>query len=124
MITRKPTKEMLNEWKATWEQYKDRLRPNRKSGAELLAYLQSHYTLTEISDKKALDVISANVTGNEYWAEKLPDGQSPDPRAFYLENTGNGQKFYLAEQKDSPDLWGDSITRILVGVGSHNISML
>ena len=53
---------------------------------------------------------------NEYWAEKLPAGQQPIPKTFCLEDVGNGHKFYLSENKDSPDLWGDEITRIFVGV--------
>lgn len=116
MITTEPTREMFEEWKAVWKQYKDLLRPNRKSGAELLTYLQSNYPLTEIFDKKALDVISENVALNDHLAEKLPVGQSPVPRAFFLENTGNGRRFYLAENRDCPDLWGSDITRIFVGV--------
>lgn len=116
MITTEPTWELLDEWKAVWEQYKDSLRPNRKTGAELLTYLQSKYPLTEIFDKKALDVVSETVTLNEHLTEKLPVGQSPVPRAFFLENTGNGRRFYLAENSDSPDLWGSELTRIFVGV--------
>lgn len=116
MITREPAREMIDEWKAVWEQYKDSLRPNRKNGAELLAYLQSAYSLTEIFDKNALDAIAENVALNEVWAEKLPVGQAPVPRAFFLENAGNGRKFYLDQNRDSPDVWGDDITLIFVGV--------
>lgn len=116
MITQEPTREMLDEWKAVWEQYKDLLRPNRKSGADLLAYLQSKYSLTERFDKNALDAISENVMLNDHLAEKLSAGQSPVPRAFFLDNTENGRRFYLAENRDSPDLWGNDITRIFVGV--------
>lgn len=36
MLTREPTKELLQEYKSIWMQYKDQLRPNRKSGRELL----------------------------------------------------------------------------------------
>lgn len=116
MITQKPTLEMLIEWKNTFEQYKDLLRPNRKSGADLLKYLQSNYFLTEITDQKVLTVISENVSRNKVYAEKLPTGQLPLPKAFYLEDMGSGHKFYLSQNKDSPDLWGGEITRIFVGV--------
>ena len=116
MITQKPTLEMLTEWKNTFEQYKDLLQPNRKSGTDLLEYLQSNYFLTEITDKKALTVISENVSRNEIYAEKLPASRLPLPKAFYLENIGNGHKFYLSENKDDPDLWGGEITKIFVGL--------
>ena len=116
MITQGPTPGMLAEWKKISEQYKGLLRPNRKSGADLLGYLQSSYPLTEITDKGALAVISENVSQNAFWAEKLPAGQLPLPKAFYLEDIGNGHKFYLPENKDRPDLWGGEITKIFVGV--------
>lgn len=116
MITQKVTPEMLTEWKNIFEQYKDLLQPNRKSSTDLLGYLQSNYFLTEIMDKEVLTVVSENVSMNKFFAEKLPAGRLPLPKAFYLENIGNGHKFYLSENKDNPDLWGDKITKIFVGV--------
>lgn len=117
MITREPTKEMLEEWKSIWEEYKDVLKPNRKSGEEVLTYLQSHYVLTEIDDENALSCISEPVKENEYFAEKLPEGTAINPRAFYLENTGCGKKFYLPENKDNTYLWGEEgIEKIFIGV--------
>lgn len=116
MITQKATPEILAEWKNIYEQYKDLLQPNRKSGTDLLNYLQSSYSLTEIRDEEVLEVISENVSRSAFLAEKLPAGQLPLPKAFYLEDIGNGHKFYLSENKDHPDLWGDEITKIFVGV--------
>lgn len=107
---------MLTEWKDTFNQYKDLLQPNRKSGADLLYYLQSNYSLTEVTDEEALAVISENVSMNRYFAEKLADGQMPLPKAFYLENIGNGHKFYHYDNKDHPDLWGGEIAKIFIGV--------
>lgn len=116
MITQRPTVEILNEWKKIFEQYKDLLRPNRKSGADILNYLQRNYSLTEIPDEDMLKVISENVSRNKFLAEKLPVGQLPVPKAFYLENIGNGHKFFLSENKDRSDLWGGEITKIFVGI--------
>lgn len=116
MITQKPTKEMLDEWKATWLQYKSKLQPNRKSGTELLAYLQSKYVLTEIYEKDATDAVIGNVTMNPPFSEKLPKGSAPVPRTFFIENAGNGQVLYQDENKDCADIWGGDITRIFVGV--------
>lgn len=116
MITQKPTPEILTQWKNIFEQYKDLLQPNRKSGTDLLEYLQSNYSFTEITDEEVLTVISENVSRNAFYAEKLPAGQLPLPKAFYLEDIGNGHKFYLSENKDPSDLWGDEITKIFVGV--------
>lgn len=116
MITYEPTKEMFEEWKAIWAQYKNRLRPNRKSGALLLKYLQDNYVLTEIHDKEASDAVSGNVLMNKPLSEKLPAGEKPVPKTFFLENTGNGERFSRPENKDPLDLWGGDITKIFVGI--------
>lgn len=116
MITRQPTPEMLAEWKTTFERYKDLLQPNRKSGTALLEYLQSNYSLTEITDEKALNAISDNISRNQIYLEKLPAGQLPRPKAFFVEDEGNGHKFYLAENRDRPDFWGGETRKIFVGL--------
>lgn len=116
MITHRPTPKMLEEWKNIFEQYKDLIQPNRKSGTDILDYLQRNYPLTEITDKEVLLVISENVSQNKSYAEKLPAWQQPLPKAYYIENIGNGHKFYLPENMDHPDLWGGEITKIFVGV--------
>lgn len=116
MIVKATTQEQLEQWKAVWEEYKDRLKPNRKTGGEVLAYLRSRYSLTEVGDQAALQAISENVTENQYLREKLPKGRQPDPRAFYLENCGEGEKFYSPENRDDPEVWGGTITRIFIGV--------
>lgn len=116
MIVRESSREDWEEWKSIWTTYKDRLRPNRKTGQELLSYLQSQYVLTELFDVQALDVIRFNVTENKYLAEKLPRGAVPVPRAFYLENKGRGEVFYLPANRDSAELWGGDVTRIFVGL--------
>lgn len=116
MITQKPTKQDLAEWKAIWEQYRDGIQPNRKSGGELLSYLQNHYVLTEIPDTKALACVSETIKLNPYLAEKLSNGATPIPRTFYVENSDKGEKLYSAENRDCSDLWGDELTKIFVGV--------
>ena len=116
MIVQIPSKEQLEEWKSTWIKYKELIKPNKKTGLELLEYLQSEYSLTEIFDADTLDAISYTVTTNEPRSEKLPDGVSPAPRAFYLDNAGQGEKFYLPENKDDEELWGGDITKIFVGI--------
>ena len=116
MIVQMPSQEVLKEWKSLWKCYKDTLQPNRKNGPELLQYLQSNYCLTEIFEDNILNTISENVTNSPYWSDKLPEGSSPFPKAYYLENHGNGKKFYLPENQDPIDLWGGVITRIFVAI--------
>lgn len=93
MITKMPAKGMVNRWKETWKRYKNLLLPNSNSAEGLLGYLQSRYSLTEIFLEGAPEAVCENVLKNEPLAEKLPAGQKPLPRAFYLENGRGGPEF-------------------------------
>lgn len=95
MITGQPDEKTLSEWKELWMRYKDGLHPNRKSGRELLTYLQSNYALRERFDPTALDAVSWSVMSNEYLAEKLPAGRQPIPRSFLLKTRGRGENSIL-----------------------------
>lgn len=99
MLMQEATPEMLVQWKSVWQHYKDKLQPNRKTGAELAAYITAKYPLRELNDKRAAQVVIGNVLDNECNAEKLPDGAKPSPVTFIVENTGNGERLY-AEQDE------------------------
>ena len=94
MLMTPATPEMVREWKKIHRQFKDKLKPNRKSGQEIVDYLLAKYSLTPINDSKAKQVISLNVLENEPLREKLPKGAEPNPVAFFLENEGEGLNIY------------------------------
>ena len=62
--------------------------PCRKSGAELLAWLEARYRLTPLTSARALAVARENVLLNPPLREKLPPGQAPRPAAFALPGRG------------------------------------
>ncbi len=111
MLMQKPALEMCEEWKSVWNQYKDRLTPNRKSGQELIDYLSKEYVLTEIHDKKAADVVRFNVTMNEVHASRLAPGAVPITKTYYVENQGNGCILYENVDEIFKDL-----EKIFVGI--------
>ncbi len=94
MLMQEATQQMVKEWKAVWDQYKDRLRPNRKSGLEVVDYLASKYPLKELHDDRAAQVVTDNVLCNKVYAEKLPAGATPSVMTFIIENTGTAEVLY------------------------------
>lgn len=94
MLMTPATPEMIQEWKEIHRQYKNRLKPNRKSGQEIVDYLLAKYSLTPITNSKAKQVIYLNVLENEPLKEKLPKGAEPAPVAFYLDDEGEGKNIY------------------------------
>ena len=96
MLMHAATEEDLRQWREIYQAYKDRLRPNKKSGEELLAYLKGKYPLKEIEDPEG--VVAGNVTENEFSARKLK-GAAPVTVAFLVENTGAGKALYEAQDE-------------------------
>lgn len=115
MLTQELTPAMLEEWKQLWLQYKDQLQPNRRSGQELLDYLSNKYILTEVHNPDYLDIVTYNVTINAHFAEKLPDGKPPLPKAFFIKNEGAGKRLYLEQDEIFLD-----VENIFVGIDLHS----
>lgn len=95
MLMQKATPEMIEEWKAIWENYKDKLQPNRKSGSEIVDYIAGKYPLISLNnDEKAKQIVCQNVLQNIANFEKLPEGKAPFPAVFIVENKDNGKDLY------------------------------
>ena len=98
MLMQEPTSEMVEEWKKIWIEYKDKLRPNRKSGKEVVEYLKNKYLLEELHDDNASQVVIDNLIYNKPLADKLPMGAEPSAVTFIIENKDNGK--FLYENQD------------------------
>ncbi len=90
----KATPEMIKEWKKVWNEYKDKLLPNRKSGKEVVEYLKSKYSLEELNDDNAKQVVIKNVLYNKIYRDKLPTGEEPSAVTFIVKNQANGESLY------------------------------
>ena len=104
MLMTEATPEMVEEWKRIWVEYRDKLKPNRKTGKEIIDYLTSQYSMTEIFDQEYLNVVSENVLNSEHYLEKLQANTSPSPRAFIINNSGAGQTLY----KNQDEIFNES----------------
>ncbi|MEN6339394.1 MAG: hypothetical protein ABFD03_04645 [Clostridiaceae bacterium] len=99
MLTQPATPELIESWKRTFAQYKDRLRPNRKSGTELKEYLAAKYPLREETSARAHRVVTGNILGNKPLANELPPGKQPEPYCAVILRQGAGNSLY-AEQDE------------------------
>lgn len=117
MVTEEPTKETTVQWRALWEGYRDRLRPDRISGRALLGHLQGRYELTEMFDGWAAGCVIGSVLENACCREKLPAAARPAARTFCLENSGAGKALCEGESGDSAPR-GRAGDRSFVGVNT------
>ena len=114
MLVKSIDRKKIAKWKYLSKKYGGTLVPDRKSGRDLLKYLQEKYVLEEIKDVKALEVVCGNVTENEVFSEKLPLGALPDPVAFYIKNQGAGKILY-ENKGEGEEVFADS-EKIFVGI--------
>lgn len=98
MLMQKPTPEMIEMWKEVWNDFKDKLSPNRKTGKEIVAYLKDKYSLEEQHDDNVKQVVINNVLYNKPYSDRLPEGAEPSVVTFIVVNEDNGK--FLYENQD------------------------
>ena len=94
MLTHEPTPGEIADWKRIYDAHHGCLNTNRKTGAELYAYLQSRYPLRPLSDPRADQVVIQNILQNESLACELPPGAAPNPVCCIVEPVGAGETLY------------------------------
>ena len=89
MIFGPASKEKVCEWRKIHKEYKYKLTPNRKSGKEVLEYLQNKYLLDEFNEERAFRAVYETVLKNEFQKQKLTPNSQPESKTFILKNEGN-----------------------------------
>ena len=82
MLTTEPTIEMIQEWKCIYNENRDKLKPNRKSGAKINDYFCNKYRFEKLYSLSFHDVVEFNIMKNESNREKLPQGAVPQIVAY------------------------------------------
>ena len=77
MLTTEPTIEMIQEWKRIYDENRNSLKPNRKSGAEVNDYFCNKYHFEKFDSSTFRDAVKFNIMENEPNREKLPQGVEP-----------------------------------------------
>ena len=97
MLRHQATPQDLAEWKEIHRAYKDRIRPDRKTGAQIKEYLLSRYPLAENASARARRVVEQNVLLNPPLAARLPSGAKPDPYCAIVLREGAALSLYAAQ---------------------------
>ena len=113
MLMQEPTPERIKHWQKVYAYFRPLLRPNRKSGSQIVDYLNHRYSLKKIYSDEWKEVVSFNVLNNQHNKAKLPEGKSPHPMIFMIMRRNAGLQLY--EEQDQCFLKED----IYVGVDSH-----
>ena len=84
MLMQEPTPERIKHWQKVYAYFRPLLRPNRKSGPQIVDYLNHRYSLKKIYSDEWKEVVSFNVLNNQHNKAKLPEGKSPHPMILSL----------------------------------------
>lgn len=96
MLMQKPTEDMIEEWKEVFNQYKDKIQPNKKDGLDIIKYLENHYSIIEIQNDELENIIISNIKDNEFSSNKLK-GENPIIRIFEINNIGKNKELYIKQ---------------------------
>lgn len=81
-----------------YNKYKDKIRPNKKSGLDIIKYLENNYSVTELENEDLEGAISFNIKSDEFYSNKL-NGENPIIRVFKINNIGRGKELYKKQEK-------------------------
>ena len=103
MLTHEATRSEIEEWKRIFEEYRGKIRPCRRSGEELAAYLKKRYSAVRTDDREILAATAGNVLENECYREKLPEGKEPRAEVFRL--FWRGGEVFVGLEAETGALW-------------------
>jgi ribosomal protein L20 len=87
--------DVIKEWRRTYEEYRQLLKPNRKSVDEILKYIKSKYPVEENTSDRAKEVVEKNVLYN-YYGRRLSesDKMSLSIVVLNVKNENNAVELY------------------------------
>jgi len=93
MLMQEPTDDMIEEWKEIFNKYKDKIKPNKKDGLDIIKYLENHYSVSEIKNDELENIVESNIKDNEFNLNKLK-GENPIIRIFEVNNNEKNTELY------------------------------
>jgi len=106
MLTKEPTQDMINGWKKTYNEYINKIRPNKKTGAQVTEYLMQNYPLIELKDSRFEKIVLDNLG----FQNKTVNMSNFNCKVFCIENKGNGKVLYENQDEVFKDI------SIMVGI--------
>lgn len=94
MLMQEPTEEMIKEWQDIYNKNKNKLKPNKKDGLEIIEYLKGNHSVIEVENTKLEKVVYDNIVLNQFSNQKLC-GKNPIIRLFEVTDKN------LYEKQDS-----------------------
>lgn len=89
-----PTMDDIREWKLIYDQYKEKLKPNRKTGLEVIEYLKANYCLKNEHADEIKQMVVSNIIYNKCLFGFIPEKDDLKPIAYTVLNENNGKHLY------------------------------
>ena len=119
ITTNDPSREQLENWYGIYMENIPSLSPDRKTGKDIIKYLQKHYELnsgSEVYDPEEMKIKGlADISSSKYLSSLIPEGKTPVIKVFFLQNKGRNKKLFN-EYKDDISIWKKEIEEISVAI--------
>ena len=97
MLMQEATPEMVENWKSVFNEYRERLLPNRKEASDVMDYLEHKYRLEALTGGEWKQLVIDNVLSSEFNSKKISAGKTVSPKVFCVVNTGHARSLYMQQ---------------------------
>ncbi len=120
MITTNPSDAQFSEWLKIWQEYAPKLKPNRRTGIEVVRFLRKKYKTEEIKDVRVAQEFATAIFMNGFQREKLPEDTEPNPIILKILKEGPGVDLYENQDEIFKDV-KDIIVIVDVSSGCYSV---
>lgn len=110
MLTKRPTAEIIKEWERIFQENRNALMPNRRTGAEVDEYFRKKYGYEVLDSEKMREIVEYNIMHSNHNKEKLPEGMLPIINLYKVKDSDvivgidSVTGFFQVEGKDTEKL--------------------
>lgn len=99
MLMQETNEEMMKICKEIYNQYKDKIKPNKKSGESIIKYIQDKYPTIDVEASQLEDMILQDMMSNDFFKDKLGN-RKPNVKIFGIKDEGKGHKLYVKQNEE------------------------
>ena len=99
MLIKEATPQQIEEWKEIYNEYRDELHPNRKTGQEMVVFLQNKYSVIELCDDLWHQLVIENLMSTEHFANKLSPGKMPSAVVYQVQNKNLAKRLFDSQDE-------------------------
>lgn len=99
MLMQETNEEMMKICKEIYNQYKDKIKPNKKSGESIIKYILDNYPTIDVEASQLEDMILQDMMSNDFFKDKLGN-RKPNIKIFVIKDEEKGHDLYIKQNEE------------------------